>query len=667
MTDALALALAETGIDKPIHEVEALVRGVAAAAVQDRDWLRLIHPEADAEAAFAERFEALRRAYAGAPDGIDTPQQKSRLAALRAELAERGLDGFVVPLSDEHQGEYVARRSQRLAWLTGFTGSAGMAIVLAERAALFVDGRYTLQAAAQVDGSLYEHRHITEEPPYAWLREHLGEGAALGYDPRLHGASQRDRLAAPCRAVSARLISCEDNPIDALWADQPPAPLGPIAPHPARFAGAEAGEKREIVAARLAEKGAGAAVLSAPDSIAWLLNVRGADVANSPLPHSFAIVHGDCDVDWFVDRRKLLPEVPAHLGNAVHVQAPETMADVLGALAGAGKAVLIDEAATPVWMVDLLTDGGAEVIRSADPCALPKACKNAVELDGIRAAHRRDGAALTRFLAWLASAPPGSITELDAVDWLAAMRAGGEHYRGPSFDTISGAGANGAIVHYRVTEESNRTLEPGTLYLVDSGGQYLDGTTDVTRTVAIGRPEPEHRDRFTRVLRGHIALATARFPRGTTGAQLDTLARQFLWQADLDYDHGTGHGVGHYLNVHEGPQRISRMGSAAALAPGMVVSNEPGYYRTGAYGIRIENLVAVKEADDANGGFLGFETLTLAPIDRALIDPAMLTADERAWLDAYHARVAETLSPLLADDADALAWLRASTAPLTAA
>ena len=666
-TGSLAQALAEAGIATPIHEVESLVRGVAAAVVQDRDWLRMIHPEVDTDPTLAEQLDALRRAYAEAPDGIDTPQQESRLASLRVELAKRGLDGFVVPLSDEHQGEYVARRSQRLAWLTGFTGSAGIAIVLAERAALFVDGRYTLQAAAQVDDSLYEHRHVTEEPADAWLREHLAAGAALGYDPRLHGTRERDRIAVPCRAVGARLVPCEDNPIDALWADQPPAPLGPIAPHPARFAGAEAGEKREIVAARVAEKGAAAAVLSTPDSIAWLLNVRGADVANSPLPHSFAVVHSDGDVDWFVDRRKLLPEVPAHFGNAVHVQAPETMANVLDGLADAGKAVLIDEVATPVWMVDRLTEGGAEVIRGADPCALPKACKNAVELDGIRAAHRRDGAALTRFLAWLAAAPPGSITELDAVDRLAAMRAGGEHYRGPSFDTISGAGASGAIVHYRVTDESNRRLEPGTLYLVDSGGQYLDGTTDVTRTVAISRPEPEHRDRFTRVLRGHIALATALFPRGTTGAQLDTLARQFLWQAGLDYDHGTGHGVGHYLNVHEGPQRISRMGSAAALAPGMVVSNEPGYYKTGAYGIRIENLVAVKEADDSDEGFLGFETLTLAPIDRTLIDPAMLTADERAWLDAYHARVAETLAPLLADDAATLAWLRAATAPLTAA
>ena len=664
---ALAQALAEAGIERRADEVEALVRGVAAAHVQDRSWLRLIHPEAEADDALAERLEALRLTCADAPDGIDTPQQAARLAALRAALARRGLDGFMVPLSDEHQGEYVARRAQRLAWLTGFTGSAGMAIVLAERAALFVDGRYVLQAAAQVDAALYEHRHVTDEPADAWLRQHLNEGAVLGYDPRLHGAAQRDRLAAPCRAAGARLVACEGNPIDALWQDQPPQPLGPIAPHPVCFAGADAGEKRQTIARRLVEKGAAAAVLSAPDSIAWLLNVRGSDVANSPLPHSFALIHGAGDVDWFVDPRKLLPEVPAHLGNRVRVRTPEALAGSLDGLAGAGTAVLIDEAATPAWMVDRLAEGGAEVIRAADPCALPKACKNTVELAGIRAAHRRDGAALTRFLAWLAAAEPGSVTELDAAERLAALRAGGEHYRGPSFDTISGAGPNGAIVHYRVTAESNRTLEPGSLYLVDSGGQYLDGTTDVTRTVAIGRPEAEHRDRFTRVLRGHIALATARFPRGTTGAQLDTLARQFLWQAGLDYDHGTGHGVGHYLNVHEGPQRISRLGSSAALAHGMVVSNEPGYYKAGAYGIRIENLVAVTADDGAGGGFLGFETLTLAPIDRALIDPAMLSEGERVWLDAYHARVAGTLAPLLMDDEAVLAWLRAATAPLPAA
>ena len=403
--DALASALASAGIEKPIHEVEALVQGVAAAAVLDRHWLRLIHPDAEADGALAERLEALRKSHAEAPDGIDDPQAAERLAALRAELARRGLDGFVVPLSDEHQGEYVARRAQRLAWLTGFTGSAGMAIVLAERAALFVDGRYTLQAAAQVDGALYEHRHITDEPADAWLRSHLSADAALGYDPRLHSAHGRDRLAAPCQAVGARLVPCEDNPIDAVWDDQPPPPLGPIGPHPVRFAGVETGEKRQQSPPG-SQRRVPAAVLSAPDSIAWLLNVRGADVANSPLPHSFAIVHGEGDVDWFVDRRKLLPEVPAHLGNAVKVQAPDSMADVLDGLAKTGAAVLIDKAATPVWMVDRLTEGGAQVIRGTDPCALPKACKNEVELAGIRAAHRRDGAALTRFLAWLAAARP---------------------------------------------------------------------------------------------------------------------------------------------------------------------------------------------------------------------------------------------------------------------
>ena len=667
--EPLERALAAVGVRIPAEDVQALIRGVAAAAVRDRSWLRLILPRA--EGALAERLEALRRSHAEAPDGIDTPRAAARLDAVRAELARRGLDGFVIPRSDEHQGEYVARRAQRLAWLTGFTGSAGMAIVLAERAALFVDGRYTLQVEDEVDGALYEHRHLTEAPADEWLRRHLRVGARLGYDPRLHSERGRDRLAAPCRDAGARLVACEDNPVDALWHDQPPPPLGPIAPHPPRFAGVHAIEKRRRVAAALAESGADAALLGAPDSIAWLLNLRGADVANSPLPHSFAVMNGDASVDWFVDARKLLPEVVPHLGNAVRVRPADELAERLDALARAGKSVLIDPAATPVWMVDRLAGDGAAVIRGIDPCAEPKACKNEVELDGIRAAHRRDGAALTRFLAWLSRAVEGdAVTELDAVARLAEARAGGAHFRGPSFDTISGAGPNGAIVHYRVTPKTNRALEPGSLYLVDSGGQYLDGTTDVTRTVAIGPPGPEHRDRFTRVLRGHIALATARFPRGTTGAQLDVLARQFLWQARLDYDHGTGHGVGCYLNVHEGPQRISRLPSDAPLAPGMVVSNEPGYYKTGAYGIRIENLVAVVDvdtSDDSKHEFLGFETLTLAPIDRALVDADMLAEDERAWLDGYHARVAETLAPLLDGDAETLAWLRAATAPLETA
>ena len=662
----LERALAGAGVRMSTDDVRALVRGVAAAAVRDRDWLRLLLPTT--EGALADRLETLRRAYAAAQDGIDAPQAAARLKALRAELARRRLDGFVVPRSDEHQGEYVAGGAQRLAWLTGFTGSAGLAIVLAERAALFVDGRYTLQAASEVDGALYEHRHLTRAPADEWLRRHLPAGAALGYDPRLHGERERDSLAAPCRDAGARLAACADNPVDAIWDDRPPPPLGPVAPHPLRFAGTDAAEKRRRVAAAIAAARADAALLSAPDSIAWLLNVRGADVPNSPLPHSFAIVNADRAVDWFVDRRKLLPEVAAHLGAAVRVRPPVDLAGALDALARKGKAVLVDPAATPVWMVDRLAGKQAgAAVRGPDPCAALKARKNDVELAGIRAAHRRDGAALVRFLAWLeAAAAGGDITERSAAARLAALREGGAHYRGPSFDTISGAGPNGAIVHYRVTPESDRRLEPGTLYLVDSGAQYLDGTTDVTRTVALGAPLPEHRDRFTRVLRGHIALATATFPRGTTGAQLDALARQFLWQAGLDYDHGTGHGVGCHLNVHEGPQRIARAGDAP-LEPGMVVSNEPGYYKTGAYGIRIENLVAVTAAAAPEGAereLLGFETLTLAPIDRALIEAGMLTEGERAWLDRYHRRVAHTLAPLLAGDSGTLAWLAAATEPL---
>ena len=662
----LERALAGAGVRMPADDVRALIRGVAAAAVRDKDWLRLLL--STTEGALADRLETLRRAYAAAPDGIDAPQAAARLKALRAELARRRLDGFVVPRSDEHQGEYVAGGAQRLAWLTGFTGSAGLAIVLAERAALFVDGRYTLQAASEVDGALYEHRHLTRAPADEWLRRHLPAGAALGYDPRLHGERERDSLAAPCRDAGARLAACADNPVDAIWDDRPPPPLGPVAPHPLRFAGTDAAEKRRRVADAVAAARADAALLSAPDSIAWLLNVRGADVPNSPLPHSFAIVNADRAVDWFVDRRKLLPEVAAHLGAAVRVRPPVDLAGALDALARKGKAVLVDPAATPVWMVDRLAGKRADAaVRGPDPCAALKARKNDVEHDGIRAAHRRDGAALVRFLAWLeAAAAGGAVTERSAAARLAALREGGTHYRGPSFDTISGAGPNGAIVHYRVTPESDRRLEPGTLYLVDSGAQYLDGTTDVTRTVALGAPLPEHRDRFTRVLRGHIALATATFPRGTTGAQLDALARQFLWQAGLDYDHGTGHGVGCHLNVHEGPQRIARAGDAP-LEPGMVVSNEPGYYKTGAYGIRIENLVAVTAAAAPEGAereLLGFETLTLAPIDRALIEAGMLTEGERAWLDRYHRRVARTLAPLLAGDSGTLAWLAAATEPL---
>ncbi len=665
---ALARLLAEAGVDTAADEIKALVRGVAAAPPghDPGAWTALVAPSAGP--ALLAQLEALRAEFAKIDDGIGAPAAAApRLAALRKELKRRRLHGFVVPLADAHQGEYLAARDRRLAWLTGFTGSAGMAVVLAKRAALFVDGRYTLQAAAEVAGALYAHHHLIDEPPRTWLEANLRPGHRLGYDAWLHTVDGRAKLQAACDKAAATLVACEDNPVDAIWDTQPPAPIAPIVAHEERFAGVASAQKRRVVAEALAALGAEAAVLSAPDAIAWLLNVRGGDVACSPLPQSFALLHADGRVDWFVDPRKIAPALRGHLGNEV---APRPVAELGAALdteAQAKRAVLLDPAGAPAWLFDRLEGGGARPIKALDPCAKPKARKNPAELTGARAAHRRDGAALTRFLHWLhETAPAGGVSELEAAAQLAALRAGGEHYRGPSFATISGAGPNGAIVHYRVTPESSRRLEAGTLYLVDSGGQYLDGTTDVTRTVAIGAPSAEHKDRFTRVLKGHIALATARFPPGTTGNQLDTLARQFLWQAGLDYDHGTGHGVGSYLNVHEGPQRISKRPSKAALEPGMIVSNEPGYYQAGAYGIRLENLVTVIEiaADEATEQpLLGFETLTMAPLDRALVAPAMLDDAELAWLNGYHATVRERLGPLLAGT-PAARWLEAATAPL---
>jgi Xaa-Pro aminopeptidase len=587
----------------------------------------------------------------------------SRLAALRAELAARGLDGFVVPHADAFQNEYLPPHDERLAWLTGFDGSAGTAIVLAGRAAIFVDGRYTLQVRAQADPALWEFRHLTEQPSAEWLAEALPAGARLGYDPWLHTPSQVERLRAACERAGAEPVATDGNPIDAVWAGQPPPPAAPVVPHEMRFAGRASADKRADVAASLKD-GAASLVLTQPDSIAWLLNVRGGDVARTPLPLSFAVLHVDATVDWCVDPAKRSTALAAHLGNAVTLHPMDAFGDLLDALGARGAGVQVSPETSAAWVVERLTDAGAELVRAADPVTAMKARKNPVEIAGSRAAHARDGAALARFLAWLdretAVRPVG---EIEAAERLASLRAEGTHFRDLSFDTISGSGSHGAIVHYRVTPQSDRKLQPGELYLVDSGAQYLDGTTDVTRTVAIGAPGDEMRERFTLVLKGHIAIATARFPAGTTGAQLDTLARQFLWRAGLDYDHGTGHGVGSYLGVHEGPQRISKLGTGAALEPGMIVSNEPGYYKTGEYGIRIENLVAVVEAPPVAGGekaLLEFETLTLAPIDRRLVATSLLTGDERTWLDAYHARVRATIGPRL--DAATRAWLEQATA-----
>ncbi len=594
------------------------------------------------------------------------------LAALRAELARRDLQGFIVPRADEHQGEYVPARAERLAWLTGFTGSAGSAAVLPETAAVFVDGRYTVQVREQIDMTHFTPRHVTEEPLSEWLKENMAEGQRIGFDPWLHTDSQVKALTKAVSAAKGELVPCEDgNPLDAAWPDQPEAPLAQILPHAVEYAGKASFEKRGEIAAKIKEAGCAAAVSTLPDSIAWLLNVRGGDVPCTPFPLSFLILSDEGVATWFVEERKISDELRAELGNGVELRNPEALAEALQELGRQKARVMLDPAWAPKWVFDRLEEAGAEILRASDPCQLPKAQKNAVELQGTREAHLRDGASLTSFLSWLDREAPaqiaaGELSELDLVEKLVSFRKGHGLFRDNSFETISASGPNGALCHYRVTPDNNRRLEMGDLYLVDSGAQYLDGTTDVTRTIAIGTPSAEMRDRYTRVLKGHIALAVARFPKGTNGGQLDSLARYPLWQAGLDYDHGTGHGVGSYLSVHEGPQRIAKAGSSVALQPGMILSNEPGYYKAGSYGIRIENLVAVVEQEQRPGEdrpMLAFETLTLAPIDTSLIDVALMSEAEIAWLNAYHARVREALSGQLEGE-DAV-WLEKATQALT--
>ncbi len=666
---ALAKLLDEAGSPYDVAAVRDLIAGVLAAPprLERGDWTALVAPQVSPS--LGEQLLALadRVAAEHSTDLRPAGASGTRLALLRAELARQGVQGFIVPRGDEHQGEYVPARAQRLAWLTGFTGSAGLAVVLPKAAAVFVDGRYTLQAAAEVDAALFVQRHVTEQPAADWIAETLKPGEVLAYDPWLHTVGEVERYRAAAEKAGGSLRALAGNPVDAIWSDQPPPPLAPVSAHALRFAGRGAEEKRRALAASLAKDRIDAVVLTAPDSIAWLLNIRGGDVPHTPLALSFAILHRDATVALFIDRRKLLPDVAEHLGNAVEIAPPAAFGAALDRLGAAGKHVQADPMTAAAWIFDRLTASAATIHRAADPCQLPKACKNPVELEGMRAAHRRDGAALTRFLAWLArGGSAGDLREIAVADQLEAFRRSGEHFRDLSFPTISGAGPNGAIVHYRASPQTERRLEPGTLYLVDSGAQYLDGTTDVTRTLAIGEPSTEMKDRFTRVLKGHIALATSRFPRGTTGSQLDALARRALWQVGLDYDHGTGHGVGSYLSVHEGPQRISKMPSTQPLLPGMVVSNEPGYYKTGAYGIRIENLVvvtALPRTDEAEREMLGFETLTLAPIDRRLVAPDLLASQEIAWLDAYHAQVREILTPLV--DGATAAWLAEATRPLS--
>lgn len=598
----------------------------------------------------------------------------ARTAALRAELAKAGIDGFVVPISDEHMSEYVGAYAQRLCWLTGFNGSAGTAVVLtdpAKGAAIAIDGRYELQVRDQVPSGLYDYVDTPGKTLSGWLAGHAGEGAKIGYDAWLHGEQWVKAMADALKPVGATLVPVTANPIDAVWTDRPRPSDAPLRVQPDQVAGQGSADKRARVGEWLKEKKLDATVITALDSVAWLFNVRGADVSRTPVPLSFAIVHADGTAQLFVDDVKLPPEVKAHLGNAVRVAPYGEIIHGLDALAG--KKVAVDPERTVQAIIARLEAAGAVIERLRDPTILPKAVKNGVELSGMRAAHVRDGGALSRFLRWISiEAPKGGIDEIKAATQLEAFRKETGELIDLSFDSISGSGPNGALMHYRVSEETNRPLEDGSLYLIDSGGQYIDGTTDVTRTIAIGRPTEEMRRRFTQVLKGHIALAAALFPAGTRGSQLDTLARQYLWADGVDYAHGTGHGVGQFLSVHEGPQRIGKSaggqaGTEEVLQAGMVLSNEPGYYKPGHYGIRIENLVIVveREVPGAEHKMFGFETITFAPIDRNLIDLELLSGPEQRWVDTYHAEVLAKVGPLVS--AEERAWLEAVCAPLGSA
>ena len=586
------------------------------------------------------------------------------LPALRAQMKTASLDGFIIPHDDEYQNEYLPAYAERLMWATGFSGSAGAAIVFEESAVIFVDGRYTLQVRWETDEQFFTYENLMETPPAAWLEAHAPRGSRIGYDPMVHTRRGVERLEAAAAKAGFELVAVDGNPVDAAWRDQPARPQTRVYAHDVEFAGKPSAQKRREIGDAIAEQGADAAFIASPTSIAWLFNIRGGDVACSPLPLGRALLKRDGSAVLFLDPRKVDNTLAAHLGEEVALRDESDVDATLAATRDMG--LLIDPSSTPARFVQALQDAGARLIEGADPCALPRAEKNSTEVNGARAAHVRDGAAVVRFLHWLdMNAGGGDMDEITAAKKLEEFRRETGELVDISFDTISGSGPNGAVVHYRVTTKTNRNLQPGELFLVDSGAQYKDGTTDITRTVAIGAPSEEMRDRFTRVLRGHIALATARFPSGTTGAQLDTLARRPLWEAGLDYDHGTGHGVGSFLGVHEGPQRIAKTPSNQPMRPGMITSNEPGYYKTDAYGIRIENLVVVQPpapVADGERPMLSFETLTLAPIDRRLIETRLMSADERRWLDQYHERVRKTLTPLVPDDVKE--WLADVTKPL---
>jgi Xaa-Pro aminopeptidase len=584
-----------------------------------------------------------------------------KIAAIRADLASQDLAGFLIPRSDEHLGEYVPPSAERLAWLTGFTGSAGLAAVLTDAAAVWSDGRYVLQLANETDAAIWTRLHVTENPPPAWVAEKAGQGARIGYDPWLMSEESVARFT----DAGLTMVALAANPVDRAWKDRPAPPMAKILPHALALAGLSSQEKREQIGRALAADKQEVAVLTDPASIAWLLNIRGQDLQFAPFALGFALLHADGGVEFFVEPEKISDDTRATLGNHVAIAPRDALPAAIAGLKG--RRVRLDHSGAPAWFAQRLREAGAAIVPGADPCALPKACKNPIEQQGARDAQKRDAVALCRFLHWLTDAA-GRETELSAAARLLKFRGDIEGFAGESFAAIAGAGEHGAIIHYHATPQTDRAINPNEVFLIDSGGQYPDGTTDVTRTIWTGpdAPPAELRDQFTRVLKGHIAIATLVFPEKTAGVQIDALARQFLWHAGLDYDHGTGHGVGSFLSVHEGPVSISVHLRPAALAEGMILSNEPGYYRVGHYGIRLENLLLVQRASvEGTKPFFLFETLTLAPFDRRLIETGLLTTQEREWLDRYHRRVFEQVGPALPEDARR--WLERACAPLGSA
>ncbi|TQX91931.1 MULTISPECIES: aminopeptidase P family protein [Rhizobium] len=604
-------------------------------------------------------------------DVTSTPQfGRERVAGLRASFTALGIDAFLVPRADEFQGEYVPACSERLAWLSGFTGSAGVALVTQSKAVVFVDGRYTTQLLEQVDTTVFSSGDLVGEPPHQWLKKHAAKGLRLGIDPWLHTGAEVRRLEKALGEIGGTLVFLPHNPLDRLWTDRPAEPLGPVTIQTVEQAGVLASEKIGSIARLLEEKNCAAVLVTDPSSIAWIFNIRGNDVPHTPHPLARAIIHAGGRAELFLDKRKTNIEAEAYLAQLCQQFPPSDLIERLNAASANGARVMVDPDLAAQALTDIIRSAGGEVVEGNDPARLPRARKNQAELNGSAAAHLQDGAAMVTFLHWLETQKPATVSEIDAARKLEAVRAEiGQAMQNPlkdlSFDTISGAGEHGAIIHYRVTTESDRLLQAGELYLLDSGAQYINGTTDITRTVAVGTVPEEQRQFFTLVLKGMIGISTARFPVGTRGCDLDPLARIALWKAGADYAHGTGHGVGSFLSVHEGPQRIARL-STQELLPGMILSNEPGYYRPGSFGIRIENLIYVRDAEPIDGGdidMLGFETLTFCPIDRSLIIAELLTHDELHWLNDYHARTREALMPLI-HDAEVRSWLENATLPL---